>query len=89
MENTDFERLLKIARIHLTDSEKEKIRKDIEEIINYFNEVDKIDCDLKPAFHPIEIKGETREDVIERFDNVQGLLKNTKTYRNYVIGPKV
>ena len=30
-----------------------------------------------------------RQDEVKQFDNIEGLLKNTKTYRFYVVGPKV
>lgn len=89
MEDAEFDRLLKICRLRLSEKEREKIKKDVDEIIGYFNAVDRQNCDDAPAYHPVELKEKTREDKVERFEDVDGLLSNTKTYRGYVIGPKV
>jgi aspartyl/glutamyl-tRNA(Asn/Gln) amidotransferase C subunit len=90
MEKEEFERLLKICRLSLKDEEKEKLRKQIEEVIEkYFDKIESVNCDEPPAYHPIEIPGKLREDEPKQFDNIVGLLKNTKTFRGYVISPKV
>ena len=40
MEDNEFERLLKVARLKLTDMEKESIKADIEEVIGYFDRIE-------------------------------------------------
>lgn len=89
MEEEEFNRLLKICRLKVDDSSKSKLKRDIDEIIGYFNLIDNIDCDEEPAFHAVDIPGRMRKDEVKEFKNIKGLLKNTKTYRNYVIGPKI
>ncbi len=90
MDYEEFEKLLKICRIELNSEEKEKIKNEIEEVINdYFNKIDRIECNEEPAYHPIDIKGKLREDIPSEFENNKGILENTKTYRGYVISPKV
>jgi aspartyl/glutamyl-tRNA(Asn/Gln) amidotransferase C subunit len=90
MEEERFERLLKICRIKLTESEKTAIKKDIDEVIEYFNMLDSVDVgSTEPAYHPIEVEGKLREDKVVAYEDVIGLLKNTKTYRFYVVGPKI
>ncbi|MDP8012759.1 MAG: Asp-tRNA(Asn)/Glu-tRNA(Gln) amidotransferase subunit GatC [Nanoarchaeota archaeon] len=89
MDDTEFDRLLRICRLRLDKKERERIKKDVDEIIGYFNKIDDLNCDLEPAFHPIEIEGKMREDSVEKFDDQEALLKNTKTYRNFVLGPRI
>ncbi len=90
MDDKEFKSLLETARISLIETESEKIKKDLEEVISYFDQLDKIDCgNLQPAYHPIEIPGIMRDDVPEEFKEKKELLDNTKTHRLYVIGPEV
>lgn len=90
MEEKEFRDLLETARIRLTEAESEKIKKDLEEVIIYFNRLDDMECgNVEPAYHPVEIPGIMREDVPEDFKGKKELLDNTKTHRLYVIGPEV
>ncbi|MDE1860791.1 MAG: Asp-tRNA(Asn)/Glu-tRNA(Gln) amidotransferase subunit GatC [Candidatus Micrarchaeota archaeon] len=90
MEEREFDRLVAICRLKLSAKEREDIRKDIDDIISYFDEVSKVDTGReKEAYHPVEMQEKLREDKVVPFGNVQGLLSNTKTYRFYVVGPKV
>ena len=90
MEDIGFERLLKICRLHLTVEEAEKIRKDIEEVVAYFGVLDETNTDgAEPAYHPVEMLQLMGNDREKEFENKEGLLSNAKTYRFYLVGPKV
>ncbi len=90
MESEDFERLLKVCRLRLADKEKDRIKKDIDEIINYFNTIDSVDCDkYHPSYHPVDILPKKRPDKIEPFHEAGKILKNSKIYRFYIVGPKI
>lgn len=89
MEAKEFERLLNVCRIHLSDSEKEKMKRDIDEVLEYFDKIEKIKCDLEPAYQPVDLPEQLREDIAKDCKDVDLILKNTKTYRFYVVGPKV
>ncbi len=90
MESVDLDRLLKICRLRLADSEKEKIKKDIDEIINYFNTIESVNCDkCSPSYQPIAVLPKKRPDKIEPFHSPGKLLKNSKIYRFYIVGPKI
>ncbi len=90
MEDKEFDRLLKISRIKLSEEEKQRIQNDIEGILRYFDSVDKFnEAKIKPAFHPIRIEGHPRGDKIEKFEDKDSLLSNTKTYRGFIIGPRI
>lgn len=88
MDAAEFDRLLKICRIKLEESEYQSIKKDVTEILDYFKILDEIDTsNTTEAFHPIKIPEKTSDDIVQEFNNVEGILKNTKTYRFYVVGP--
>ncbi len=90
MHDKEFKSLLETARISLTEAESEEIKKDLEEVIVYFNRLDDIECgNVGPAYHSVEISGMMREDTPEDFKEKKRLLDNTKTHRSYVIGPEV
>ncbi|MFP3279046.1 MAG: Asp-tRNA(Asn)/Glu-tRNA(Gln) amidotransferase subunit GatC [Candidatus Micrarchaeota archaeon] len=84
---SDFDRLLKVCRIRLDKEEKERMEKELEEIIKYFDVLDSVKIEeVNEQRAKVE---RLRKDEVKQFDNIEGLLKNTKTYRFYVVGPKV
>jgi aspartyl/glutamyl-tRNA(Asn/Gln) amidotransferase C subunit len=89
MKDEEFERLLKISRVRLTDEEKLKIRGDIEEIIIYFDKIQGIECHDAPAYQPIDVPERFRKDVVRKFDNVDGLKKDDVLQDDYIRGPKL
>ena len=90
MEDCDFERLLKLCRLSLTDAERTRIRQDVDKILSYFNTIDGIDCDkYTPSYQSIDIPDRKRQDKVDNFKNIGKLLKNSKIYRFFVVGPKI
>ncbi len=90
MEKKEFDALLENCRLSLDESEYERIKADVDEIIKYFDQIDSIGTgDYKEAFHPVEIPGEYRNDDPKKFEDVKGILENTKTHRLFVLGPKI
>ncbi len=89
MDYKEFERLLKVCRIRLSENETEEMKKEIDEILAYFDKIDNIKCEEDPAYQPIDLPEQLREDVTEQFNDIDAILANTKTYRFYVVGPKI
>ena len=90
MDANEFDRLLKVCRISLSRDEKDRIINDIEEIIKYFNTLNEFETgNTSESYHAIQIPERLRQDKVEAFQNTNGILKNTKTYRFYVVGPKI
>ena len=60
-----IEYVSKLALLDLTDEEKEKFSKQLNDIISYFKKLDNIDTsNIKPTTHPIEgLKNVFREDI--------------------------
>lgn len=90
MEEKEFDRLLKTCRISLASDEKSQIKKDTDEIIAYFNTISDVNCDgYAPAYQPINVAPKRRKDVVEHFKESGKLLKNSKIYRFFIVGPKI
>ncbi len=79
MENEEIEKVASMASIDLTEEEKQKLEGDMENILDWFSRLDEIDTeDVDPAFQPIEIKNEMREDKVEKCLEREKALENTK-----------
>ncbi|MGC8478352.1 MAG: Asp-tRNA(Asn)/Glu-tRNA(Gln) amidotransferase subunit GatC [Candidatus Micrarchaeia archaeon] len=89
MDYKEFERLLKVCRIRLSDKDKEGMKKEVDEVLNYFDKIESVKCEEEPAYQPIDLPEQLRDDIPEPFDDTDAILANTKTYRFYVIGPKI
>ena len=60
----DIEHVAKLARIKLTDSEKEKISKQMKTIIEHIEKLNKLDTqNVEPTAHVMGISNVFREDV--------------------------
>ncbi len=89
MKDAEFERLLKISRVRLSDDEKIRIRKDIEEAITWLDKVQGIECSETPAYQPIYVPTRFRKDVVKKFGNVAGLKDGAELNDDYIRGPKL
>jgi aspartyl-tRNA(Asn)/glutamyl-tRNA(Gln) amidotransferase subunit C len=83
-------RVAKTARLNLTKKEEELFTKDLQEILNAFKILDKIDVkSTKSSFRPIEQEDVLREDKITKCLSQSEVLKFTKNKKNgFFIGPK-
>ncbi len=90
MDDREFSRLLKICRIQMGEAERAKVKGEVDEILEYFNSLGDVDTKgMEEAFHPITVPEKLRKDEASDFNDINMLLKNTKTYRFYVVGPNV
>ena len=66
-----------LAKLHLTDEEKEKSRNDLQQMLNYVDMLNKLDTsDVEPLTHIFPIKNVFREDVVVNGDDRENMLKN-------------
>jgi len=81
----------KLARLSLTEKEKNKFTEDFKEILNACKELDKLSTDgVKESFHPVELKNFVREDKEEPCLSQEKALSNTEHKKsNYFKGPRV
>ncbi len=83
-------KVARIARLDLTDKEIEKFQKDMNDILDTFKELDKVDTNnIEPSFHSVELKDSMRDDKIEECLINEAALSNTKNKENgYFKGPR-
>lgn len=87
MEEIEFDRLLKAARISLSEEERNRISSDIKDILLFFDKIDGFSSSQDRAFHPVEIAEKMRDDIST--GGRGHFLNNADLYRFFVIGPKV
>ena len=77
------------ARMDLSEEEMERFAKQLEDILQAFKEIDKVDTEkVNPSFHPQEIKNVLREDSVKEWK--WNPLENTKhKEKGYFKGPKI
>ena len=66
-----------LAKLHLTDEEKEKSRNDLQQMLDYVDMLNKLDTsDVEPLTHIFPIKNVFREDVVLESTPMEELMKN-------------
>lgn len=80
----------RLARLKLTEKEKEMFVKDFKEILDTFSQLNKCDTmRVKPSFQPVELKNFMREDLVEKSLNQKDALKNAEHKKDgYFKGPR-
>jgi len=62
-----IQHLAKLARINLSEKEKEKFQKELSSILDYFNLLEKIDTTgIEPTFHPFPLENVIRKDEVKK-----------------------
>lgn len=66
------------ARLDIDDEEAEQFQQDFEDILEMFDALEEIDTsDVEPAFHPVDVEPETREDEAEETLSREEVFRNT------------
>lgn len=66
-----------LAKIELSDEEKEKAKIDLSNILGYMSTMDELDTnEIEPMSHAYAMKNVFREDVVTNGDDRENLLKN-------------
>lgn len=77
IETKEIEYIAKLARIELTENEKVLFAKQLDSIINHFNELNKIDTtNVEPLSHPLTLTDVVREDNIVQTNIFEELKDN-------------
>lgn len=87
----DIDYTAKLARINLTDAEKEKLSGQLDSIIGYVEKLEELDTEgVEPTAHPHPVYNVWQEDVVTNELSVEEALKNAPAQRdNMVVVPKV
>lgn len=85
----DVEQVADNARLDVGDID--QMRKEMENVLKIFDSLSKIDTeDVEPAFHPIEVEPEAREDEEEDTLDKEQVFRNTSNEEDgYFKGPSV
>ncbi len=66
-----------LAKLELSDEEKEKAKKDMGEMLDYIDKLNELDTDgIEPMSHVFSVNNVFREDVVENGDDRENIMKN-------------
>ena len=89
------EKLLKhvaeVARLELTNEEIKEFLPQLKEVIDSFSQIQKLSTDdVKPSYHPVELKNHIREDdPKEPLSNEEALKNSAHKKDGYFKGPRI
>ena len=91
MDNKTVETISYLARLKLDKDKKDKITKDLENIINFVDELQNINTDdVTPLANPLEKTAPKRKDLVTSKDRKEVFLENSpQSDQDYFIVPKV
>ena len=89
MDRDIVEKAARIAHLDLTEEELERYEKDLTEILDYFQMLDEIPGEDAIGFNPLIVADVLREDEPHTDIKPDLLLKDMKTYDDYVRGPEL
>jgi len=73
----DVEHVAKLARLGLSDKEKELFTKQLSDILGYAENLNKLDLkDTPPTSHAIPMQNVWREDKVERCKDLEAIIAN-------------
>lgn len=73
----DAKHVAKLARLDLKTDELELYTKQLNDVLNYAQALQKLNTDnIKPTFNAIEALKPLREDKVEKFENIKQIIEN-------------
>ncbi len=90
IDREEVEQVAASARLELTEDETDALRDDLADILESFESLDDIDTeDVDPAFHPVDLDTEPRDDTTDDCLSRDEALQNTdNTEDGYFRGPQ-
>lgn len=77
-----------LAKLELSEEEKERAKKDMGEMLDYIDKLNELDTNgVEPMSHVFPVNNVFREDVVENGDDSENMLKNAPEVReqSYVV----
>jgi aspartyl-tRNA(Asn)/glutamyl-tRNA(Gln) amidotransferase subunit C len=80
-----------LAKINLTEDEKNYFTKQLNEILNYFKKIDEIDTsNIPPTFHVLDLVNVLRDDKVESSLPLEEALRNAPHKEDsFIKAPKI
>jgi len=86
----DVYKIANLAKVEVKPEEVEKLRKEFQSILEYFNILDEVEEDVEPTFQVLPLNNIFRDDVPKQCVQREEALKNAKhVEKEYFKGPKV
>ncbi|OGI02163.1 MAG: asparaginyl/glutamyl-tRNA amidotransferase subunit C [Candidatus Melainabacteria bacterium GWF2_37_15] len=87
----DVEHVAKLARLELSEQEKEKYTEQFSNILDYFNQLKEVNTEnIEPMVHVLPVRNVMREDKAEYASNKEEILKNAPVEEDgYFKVPKI
>ena len=87
----EVEKIAELARLHITENEKEKYTEQLNVILEYMEQLNQVDTSkVEPLSHPFELTNVFRSDEVQPSLPVEEALKNAPDKSgNYFKVPKV
>ncbi|MFA4858298.1 MAG: Asp-tRNA(Asn)/Glu-tRNA(Gln) amidotransferase subunit GatC [Candidatus Margulisiibacteriota bacterium] len=89
--NHDVEHVARLARLGLSEKEKEKLTRELNAILTYAEKIQSLDThDVPPTSHPILLKNIFREDMVKPFRDTSKIIANgPQVQANTFVVPKI
>jgi len=87
-----LDRLSELAKVKLTDEEKEMFLRDLNRILEYFSIIDEVDVsNVEPAFHVLGLSNIMREDEVggDPLTQEEALLNAPQKEEGYIKAPRM
>lgn len=79
---SDVERVARLARLRLDEAEKDKFRRQLDEILLYMEKLDKLDTEgVEPLAHILPLRNVLRKDEVKPGLERDEVLKNAPAHR--------
>ncbi len=73
----DVEHVAKLARLELTEEEKEKFTRQLGDVLKYVDQMNEVDTsNVEPLSHPIDFVNVMRDDVVKYEQTEEALMQN-------------
>lgn len=81
----------KLARLELSESEREEFSKQLNDIIEYVEKINELDTsNVKPADHIMEVSNVFRDDAVKKSIDRKGIEKNAPEFTNgFFVVPRI
>jgi aspartyl-tRNA(Asn)/glutamyl-tRNA(Gln) amidotransferase subunit C len=90
LQKEEIEHVSWLARIELTEKEKEEFSEQLSSILEYFSILDEVEEDVTPAYHALGIKNVFRDDLPSESLSQDAVLGNAKMKeKGYFRSPRI
>ncbi|QIW24196.1 Asp-tRNA(Asn) amidotransferase subunit GatC [Sulfolobus sp. S-194] len=86
--NELISKLQNLALVELNEREKERIKRDIKNILDFFDQINKLDLsNVEPLFHPISTGKLRKDEIIKPLSRDEALSNVKRKEDGFIIGP--